>query len=47
MSSQTIEDIKENIVKIVDDKGTFNGTGFFIEVDGRKYCLTCHHCITY
>jgi tetratricopeptide (TPR) repeat protein len=45
MSSQTIEDIRDNIVKIVDKKGTFNGTGFFIEVDGRKYCLTCHHCI--
>ena len=28
MSSQTSRDVGQNIVKIVDSKGNFNGTGF-------------------
>lgn len=43
--SQTIEHIRDNVIKIVDSKGGFIGTGFFIEIDQKKYCLTCHHCI--
>ncbi len=43
--SQTPEDIRDNIVKIIDDKKSFKGTGFFIEVKGDIYCITCHHCI--
>jgi hypothetical protein len=43
--TQTREDIRDNIVKIVDKKGNFFGTGFFIDVDNKKYCLTCHHGI--
>ena len=43
--SQTNEDIRDNVVKVVDSKGDFKGTGFFIEVKGNKYCITCHHCI--
>jgi hypothetical protein len=43
--SQRVEDIRDNIVKIVDDRGNFHGTGFLIEVKHSKYCITCHHCI--
>jgi Trypsin-like peptidase domain len=43
--SQTSEDIRDNIVKIIDDKKNFKGTGFFIDVKGSIYCITCHHCI--
>jgi hypothetical protein len=44
--SQTVEDIRDNVVKIIDDdSNTFHGTGFLIEVKGSKYCITCHHCI--
>lgn len=43
--SQTVEDIDNNIVKIIDNNGNFNGTGFFIKVDEQNYCITCHHCI--
>lgn len=43
--SQTVDDINNNIVKIINDEGNFKGTGFFIEVDKEKYCITCHHCI--
>jgi len=35
----------ENIVKIVDNNSKFHGTGFLIEVNEKKYCITCHHCI--
>lgn len=45
MSSQTPEHVGNNIVKIVDKRGVFNGTGFFIEINQNKYCITCHHCI--
>ena len=43
--SQTAEDVGNNIVKIVDSRGAFNGTGFFVEIKQNKYCITCHHCI--
>jgi tetratricopeptide (TPR) repeat protein len=43
--SQTAEDVGYNIVKIVDNRGTFNGTGFFVEIKQNRYCITCHHCI--
>ena len=43
--SQTSKDVGQNIVKIVDSKGNFYGTGFFIEINGNRYCVTCHHCI--
>jgi tetratricopeptide (TPR) repeat protein len=37
--------VRENIVKIVDYRGTFYGTGFFIELYDEIFCVTCHHCI--
>jgi tetratricopeptide (TPR) repeat protein len=43
--SQTVEHVRDNILKIVDKQGNFYGTGFFIEINGKKYCITCHHCI--
>ena len=43
--SQRVEDIRDNIVKIVDNKGNFKGTGFLIEIKDVRYCITCHHCI--
>jgi tetratricopeptide (TPR) repeat protein len=39
---QTAEDVRDNIVKIVDKNGKFAGTGFFIH---KEYCVTCHHVI--
>ncbi len=39
---QTAEDIRDNIVKIVDENGNCVGTGFFIH---KEYCVTCHHNI--
>src|SRR6476659_2273323 len=43
--SQTSEFVGENIVKIVNKGGKPFGTGFFIEMNRKKYCITCHHCI--
>jgi hypothetical protein len=43
--SQRPEDVRDNIVKIVDSKGNFHGTGFVIEIKQERYCITCHHCI--
>ncbi len=43
--SQTSQFVLNTIVKIVDEKGNFAGSGFFISMKGRKYCITCHHCI--
>jgi hypothetical protein len=43
--SQTPEYIANNIVKIIDSKGIFYGTGFFIKIKQNRYCITCHHCI--
>ena len=43
--SQTIEYVRDNIVKVVNKNGRLYGTGFFIEVDNKKYCVTSHHCI--
>ena len=43
--SQTSKDVGQNIVKIVDSKGNFYGTGFFVEINNNRYCITCHHCI--
>src|SRR4051812_28204114 len=37
--------VRDNIVKIVDDRGTFFGTGFFMDVHNEIFCVTCHHCI--
>jgi hypothetical protein len=45
MSSQTSEDVGNNIVKIVDSRDVLNGTGFFIEINQNRYCIACHHCI--
>jgi hypothetical protein len=39
---QTREDIRDNIVKIVNENSHFIGTGFFIH---KEYCVTCHHNI--
>jgi tetratricopeptide (TPR) repeat protein len=44
-NSQTSSFVRDNIVKIVDEDGNFYGTGFFIEMNRKKYCITCHHCI--
>jgi Tetratricopeptide repeat len=43
--SQSDQDIKSNIVMLVDSKDRFGGTGFLIEVNQKRYCITCHHCI--
>jgi len=43
--SQTAEHVRDNIVKIVDGNGAFNGTGFLIDIGHDRYCITCHHCI--
>ena len=45
-SSQTAEEIGNNIVRITDSKGSFYGTGFFVEIREGRYCITCHHCIS-
>ena len=45
MSSQTSEYVGNNIVKIVNSRDVLNGTGFFIEINQNRYCITCHHCI--
>ena len=45
MLSQSDQDIRSNIVRIVDSKDRFYGTGFFIKVNHRNYCITCHHCV--
>jgi len=37
--------VRDNIVKIIDEKGNFYGTGFFIKIINKRYCITCHHCI--
>src|SRR5690242_20699780 len=39
---QTAEDIRDNIVKIVDGQGRCVGTGFFVQ---KECCVTCHHNI--
>jgi Tfp pilus assembly protein PilF len=46
MLSQSDQDIRSNIVRIVDSKDRFYGTGFFIEVNQKNYCITCHHCVS-
>ncbi len=40
--TQTLNDIRDNIVKIIDENNNFLGTGFFFK---RGYCITCHHNI--
>ena len=42
--SQIVHDVRESTVKVVDENGTFGGTGFFIL---RELCVTCHHNICY
>jgi len=42
---QTSGFVRDNIVKIVDDKGSLYGTGFFMEIHDEIFCITCHHCI--
>ena len=44
-NSQTHEFIRRNIIKVIDEKGNFYGSGFFINVNDKKYGVTCHHCI--
>jgi hypothetical protein len=43
--AQTQEYVRDNLIKLVDGNGNFSGSGFFIEVNQQKYCITCHHCI--
>jgi len=45
MSKQTDEDVDRNVVRIMNKEGKTGGTGFFIRVDGKEYCVTCHHNI--
>jgi hypothetical protein len=40
--TQTASDVRDNIVKVIDGKDNFGGTGFFIR---KEYCITCHHTI--
>jgi hypothetical protein len=42
---QTVEDVSRNILAINDEEGNFYGTAFFLEIGGKKYCFTSHHCI--
>jgi len=42
---QTSGFVRDNIVKIVDNKGQFYGTGFLIDINHEYFCITCHHCI--
>lgn len=44
-SSQTSEFVRDNIVKIIDKSEKFYGTGFFLKINQKQYCITCHHCI--
>jgi KAP family P-loop domain/Trypsin-like peptidase domain len=44
-ASQTLEYVMHNIVKIVDEEGTFYGTAFFLKVNGKNFCFTTHRCI--
>jgi tetratricopeptide (TPR) repeat protein len=46
MLSQSDQDIRSNIVRVVDSEDRFYGTGFFIEVNQKNYCITCHHCVS-
>jgi hypothetical protein len=46
MLSQSDQDIRSNIVRVVDSKDRFYGTGFFIKVNQKNYCITSHHCIS-
>jgi tetratricopeptide (TPR) repeat protein len=39
---QTNENIKRNIVRIIDESGCFRGTAFFVQ---KEYCVTCHHIL--
>ena len=43
--SQTSHDIRYSTVKIVNEKGDLYGTGFFININQKKYCITTHTCI--
>jgi Tfp pilus assembly protein PilF len=46
MLSQSDQDIRSNIVRVLDIEDRFYGTGFFIEVNQKNYCITCHHCVS-
>ncbi|MGD9533907.1 MAG: tetratricopeptide repeat protein [Candidatus Nitrosocosmicus sp.] len=37
--------IENNVVRITDKTRNLKGTGFLVEHNQRKYCITCHHCI--
>jgi tetratricopeptide (TPR) repeat protein len=43
--SQLADYVRDNTGKLVNEAGDFQGTCFFIDVNGVKYCVTCHHCI--
>ncbi len=40
--AQTLSEVSNNTVQIVEDKCELFGTGFFIQ---KGYCVTCHHVI--
>jgi hypothetical protein len=40
LRAQTPDDVRDNIVKIVDKDGEFYGSGFFIEINNVKYCIS-------
>ena len=44
-SEQSIENIIENIVMIVDEDQKIHGSGFLTYINNTTYCLTLHHCI--
>lgn len=39
---QSMGDVRDNIVRVLDGGKRFCGTGFFAQ---KEYCVTCHHCI--
>ena len=46
MLSQSDQDIRSNIVRVVDIEDRVYGTGFFVGVNQKEYCITCHHCVS-
>ena len=40
--TQLASDVRDNVVKVIDGRNNFGGTGFFIR---KEHCITCHHTI--
>jgi len=42
MLAQTNDSIRKNIVRVIDKRGCFRGTAFFLQ---KECCITCHHIL--